>query len=57
MTQDQQDAYAERAAIMEYDGNMPRETAVRLAHIDVYGTENKNTLDSLTDKEYTGGTV
>lgn len=31
MTPDQRDEYEERAAIMQYDGKMDRETAERLA--------------------------
>lgn len=35
------DAYEERAAIMEFDGNMSREEAERLAWADIFGDRAK----------------
>jgi len=35
MTEDQKEAYEERAAIMEYDGGLSREEAERLAYEEV----------------------
>lgn len=40
------DETAERAAIMEYDGNLPRETAERLARIDVASLRRSETFNS-----------
>jgi len=37
MTDDQKENYEERAAIMEFDGGLPRQYAERLAMQDVVG--------------------
>lgn len=37
LTEDQKELFEERAAIMEYDGEMPRDEAEREAYKDVVG--------------------
>lgn len=40
MTDDEKEHYEERAAIMQYDGGLPRAEAERLALQDVFGNSS-----------------
>ena len=52
LTELERELLIERAAIMEYDGNMPRQEAQRLARIDHDNRKTQEVMRSLSEMKW-----